>query len=190
MDYMQLLHQWLVDFADDMETIEDLESIEDDPKEAEDRFYRELEFGTAGMRGVLGAGTNRLNKYNVRKVSRALAKYILTTPDGAEKGVAIAYDSRRKSPEFAKEAALVLCAAGVKVYLFESLRPVPVLSFTVRHLKCIGGIVITASHNPAQYNGYKVCHRNPSSASPIACPRPATRNPCPWTSRRRWTGAC
>ena len=156
MDYMQLLHQWLMDFADDMETIEDLESIEDDPKEAEDRFYRELEFGTAGMRGVLGAGTNRLNKYNVRKVSRALAKYILTTPDGAEKGVAIAYDSRRKSPEFAKEAALVLCAAGVKVYLFEALRPVPVLSFTVRHLKCIGGIVITASHNPAQYNGYKV----------------------------------
>ena len=156
MDYMQLLHQWLMDFADDMETIADLESIEDDPKEAEDRFYRELEFGTAGMRGVLGAGTNRLNKYNVRKVSRALAKYILTTPDGAEKGVAIAYDSRRKSPEFAKEAALVLCAAGVKVYLFESLRPVPVLSFTVRHLKCIGGIVITASHNPAQYNGYKV----------------------------------
>ena len=156
MDYMQLLHQWLMDFADDMETIEDLESIENDPKEAEDRFYRELEFGTAGMRGVLGAGTNRLNKYNVRKVSRALAKYILTTPDGAEKGVAIAYDSRRKSPEFAKEAALVLCAAGVKVYLFESLRPVPVLSFTVRHLKCIGGIVITASHNPAQYNGYKV----------------------------------
>ena len=98
MDYMQLLHQWLMDFADDMETIEDLESIEDDPKEAEDRFYRELEFGTAGMRGVLGAGTNRLNKYNVRKVSRALAKYILTTPDGAENGVAIAYDSRRKIP--------------------------------------------------------------------------------------------
>ncbi len=156
MDYMQLLHQWLMDFADDSETIQDLESIEDDPKETEDRFYRELEFGTAGMRGVLGAGTNRLNKYNVRKVSRALAKYINTTPDGAEKGVAIAYDSRRKSTEFAKEAALVLCAAGVKVYLFESLRPVPVLSFTVRHLKCIGGIVITASHNPAQYNGYKV----------------------------------
>jgi hypothetical protein len=156
MDYMQLLHQWLVDFADDMETIEDLESIEDDPKEAEDRFYRELEFGTAGMRGVLGAGTNRLNKYNVRRVTRALAKYILTTPDGAQKGVAIAYDSRRKSAEFAKQAALVLCNSGVKVFLFESLRPVPVLSFTVRHLKCIAGIVITASHNPAQYNGYKV----------------------------------
>jgi len=156
MDYMQLLNQWLKNFADDAETVEDLKSIVDDPREVEDRFYRELEFGTAGMRGVLGAGTNRLNKYNVRKVSRALAKYILTTPDGAEKGVAIAYDSRRKSTEFAKEAALVLCAAGVKVFLFESLRPVPVLSFTVRHLKCIAGIVITASHNPAQYNGYKV----------------------------------
>ena len=156
MDYVKLFQQWLKDFADDMETVQDLMKIENNPKECEDRFYRELEFGTAGMRGVLGAGTNRLNKYNVRRVTRALAKYILTTPDGAEKGVAIAYDSRRKSDEFAKEAALVLCAAGVKVFLFESLRPVPVLSFTVRHLKCIAGIVITASHNPAQYNGYKV----------------------------------
>ena len=156
MDYMKVFQQWLKDFSDDMETVKDLMSIENNPKEAEDRFYRELEFGTAGMRGVLGAGTNRLNKYNVRRVTRALAKYILTTPDGAQKGVAIAYDSRRKSAEFAKEAALVLCASGVKVFLFESLRPVPVLSFTVRHLKCIAGIVITASHNPAQYNGYKV----------------------------------
>ena len=156
MDYMKVFQQWLKDFSDDMETVKDLMSIENNPKEAEDRFYRELEFGTAGMRGVLGAGTNRLNKYNVRRVTRALAKYILTTPDGAEKGVAIAYDSRRKSDEFAKEAALVLCASGVKAFLFESLRPVPVLSFTVRHLKCIAGIVITASHNPAQYNGYKV----------------------------------
>ena len=156
MEPIKLFQQWLKDFADDMETVQDLMKIENDPKEIEDRFYRELEFGTAGMRGVLGAGTNRLNKYNVRRVTRALAKYILTTPDGAQKGVAIAYDSRRKSTEFAKEAALVLCAAGVKVFLFESLRPVPVLSFTVRHLKCIAGIVITASHNPAQYNGYKV----------------------------------
>ena len=156
MDPFKLYQQWLKDFADDLETYQDLMSIQDSPKEYEDRFYRELEFGTAGMRGVLGAGTNRLNKYNVRRVSRALAKYILTTPDGAQKGVAIAYDSRRKSTEFAREAALVLCAAGVKVFLFDSLRPVPVLSFTVRHLKCIAGIVITASHNPAQYNGYKV----------------------------------
>lgn len=153
---MKLYEQWLRDFADDAETVNDLLAIKDDPKEIEDRFYRDLEFGTAGMRGVLGAGTNRLNKYNVRRVSRALAKYILTNEGGAEKGVAIAYDSRRKSTEFAHEAALVLCAAGIKVFLYESLRPVPVLSFTVRHLHCIAGIVITASHNPAQYNGYKV----------------------------------
>ena len=155
MEPMKLYEQWLRDYADDAETVQDLLSIKDDPKEIEDRFYRELEFGTAGMRGVLGAGTNRLNKYNVRRVSRALAKYILTTPDGAQRGVAIAYDSRRKSPEFAKEAALVLCAAGVRVFLYDSLRPVPVLSFTIRHLNCIAGIVITASHNPKQYNGYK-----------------------------------
>ena len=156
MEPMKLYEQWLHDFADDAETVQDLMAIKDDPKEIEDRFYRDLEFGTAGMRGVLGAGTNRLNKYNVRRVSRALAKYILTNEGGAEKGVAIAYDSRRKSTEFAREAALVLCAAGVKVFLYDSLRPVPVLSFTVRHLGCIAGIVITASHNPAQYNGYKV----------------------------------
>ena len=156
MEPMKLYEQWLHDFADDQETVQDLLAIKDDPKEIEDRFFRDLEFGTAGMRGVLGAGTNRLNKYNVRRVSRALAKYILTTPDGAQKGVAIAFDSRRKSTEFAREAALVLCAAGVKVFLYETLRPVPVLSFTVRYLKCIAGIVITASHNPAQYNGYKV----------------------------------
>ena len=156
MEPLKLYEQWLHDFADDAETVQDLLAIKDDPKEIEDRFYRDLEFGTAGMRGVLGAGTNRLNKYNVRRVSRALAKYILTNEGGAEKGVAIAYDSRRKSTEFAREAALVLCAAGVKVFLYDSLRPVPVLSFTVRYLKCIAGIVITASHNPAQYNGYKV----------------------------------
>ncbi len=156
MDAMALYQKWLTDFAADAETVADLTAIRDDPAEIEDRFYRELEFGTAGMRGVLGAGTNRLNVYNVRRVTRALAKYILTVPGGAKKGVAIAYDSRNKSDVFAKEAALVLCAAGVKAFLFESLRPVPVLSFTVRYLKCIAGIVITASHNPKQYNGYKV----------------------------------
>ena len=156
MDAMALYQKWLTDFASDAETVADLTAIKDNPAEIEDRFYRELEFGTAGMRGVLGAGTNRLNIYNVRRVTRALAKYILSTPDGAEKGVAIAYDSRNKSDVFAKEAALTLCAAGVKAFLFESLRPVPVLSFTVRYLKCIAGIVITASHNPKQYNGYKV----------------------------------
>ena len=155
MEAMKVYQQWLADFADDPQTVADLKAIENDPAEIEDRFYRELEFGTAGMRGVLGAGTNRLNIYNVRRVTRALAKYILTTPDGKDKGVAIAYDSRNMSDVFAKQAALVLCAAGVKVFLFESLRPVPVLSFTIRHLKCIAGIVITASHNPKQYNGYK-----------------------------------
>ena len=156
MNAAELYQKWLTDFADDAETVADLTAIKDNPAEIEDRFYRELEFGTGGMRGVLGAGTNRLNIYNVRRVTRALAKYILTTPDGAQKGVAIAFDSRRKSDVFAKQAALVLCAAGIKVFLYESLRPVPVLSFTVRHLKCIAGIEITASHNPKEYNGYKV----------------------------------
>ncbi len=155
MEPMKLYEQWLKDYADDPETVADLMAIKDDPKEIEDRFYRDLEFGTAGMRGVLGAGTNRLNKYNVRRATRALAKYILTTPDGAQRGVAIAYDSRHKSAEFARETALVLANSGVKAFLYESLRPVPVLSFTVRHLNCIGGVVITASHNPKQYNGYK-----------------------------------
>ena len=155
MEAMELYRQWLTDFANDPDTVADLKAIENDPKEIEDRFYRELEFGTAGMRGVLGAGTNRLNIYNVRRVTRAMAKYILTTPDGAQRGVAIGYDSRNMSDVFAKQAALVLAASGVKAFLFESLRPVPVLSFTIRHLNCIAGIVITASHNPKQYNGYK-----------------------------------
>ena len=112
MEAMQIYRQWLADFANDPETVADLKAIENDPAEIEDRFYRELEFGTAGMRGVLGAGTNRLNIYNVRRVSRAMAKYILTTEDGKDRGVAIAYDSRNKSDVFAKEAALVLANAG------------------------------------------------------------------------------
>ena len=148
--------QWLKDFADDRETVDELRSIQNDEKEIEDRFYTDLSFGTAGLRGVLGAGSNRMNCYVVRRATQALAKYILSTPGQAERGVVIAYDSRRFSDRFAKQAALVLCKMGVKVYLFESLRPVPMLSFAVRHLKAIAGIVITASHNPAQYNGYKV----------------------------------
>ena len=148
--------QWLKDFADDRETVDELLSIQNDEKEIEDRFYTDLSFGTAGLRGVLGAGSNRMNCYVVRRATQALAKYILSTPGQAERGVVIAYDSRRFSDRFAKQAALVLCKMGVKVYLFESLRPVPMLSFAVRHLKAIAGIVITASHNPAQYNGYKV----------------------------------
>ena len=148
--------QWLKDFSDDRETVDELLSIQNDEKEIEDRFYTDLSFGTAGLRGVLGAGSNRMNCYVVRRATQALAKYILSTPGQAERGVVIAYDSRRFSDRFARQAALVLCKMGVKVYLFESLRPVPMLSFAVRHLKAIAGIVITASHNPAQYNGYKV----------------------------------
>ena len=155
MNAMETYRQWLDLFADDEATVSELKSIENNPAEIEDRFYRELEFGTAGMRGVIGMGTNRINVHNVRRVTRALAKYILTTENGAEKGVAIAYDSRNYSDVFAKQAALVLCAAGIRTYLFDSLRPVPVLSFTIRHLGCISGIVITASHNPKEYNGYK-----------------------------------
>lgn len=156
MTYQERYQAWLRDFAADEATVQELRSISDNPAEIEDRFYTELSFGTAGMRGVLGAGTNRMNVYNVRKATRGLADYINRQPGASECGVAIAYDSRRMSPEFAKEAALVLCAQGVKAYLFDSLRPVPVLSFAVRELKAIAGIVITASHNPPQYNGYKV----------------------------------
>lgn len=147
--------RWLTEFADDQATADELKAIAGDEKEIEDRFYTSLSFGTAGMRGVLGAGLNRMNQYNVRRVTRALAKYICQSEEHMRRGVVIAYDSRHCSDAFAKQAALVLCKAGVRVFLFESLRPVPVLSFSVRHLKAIAGIVITASHNPPQYNGYK-----------------------------------
>ena len=156
MGYRETYEAWLRDFRDDPETIRELQDIAGDEREIEDRFYTELSFGTAGLRGVLGAGTNRMNAYNVRRATCALAKYILKEPGQAERGVVIAYDSRRYSDVFAKQAALTLAARGVKAYLFESLRPVPELSFSVRHLKAIAGIVITASHNPRQYNGYKV----------------------------------
>ena len=157
MDVMTAYEQWLKDFAADADTIADLKAIADDPKEIEDRFYTELSFGTAGMRGVLGAGTNRMNLYNVRRATKGFADYINSQdPEYAKRGVVIAYDSRRMSPEFAKAAALVLCNEGINVCLFDELRPVPVLSYAVRHLHAIAGIVITASHNPPQYNGYKV----------------------------------
>ena len=140
----------------DEESRAELKALTDE-KEIEDRFYREMEFGTAGMRGVLAAGLNRMNVYTVRRATKGLADYIISCGEEAVKrGVAIAYDSRRNSALFAKETACVLCAAGVKVYLYESLRPVPQLSFALRYLHCISGVVITASHNPAQYNGYKV----------------------------------
>ena len=154
MDFMAEYRRWL-EFAGEDERAE-LNAIASDPKEIEDRFYAGLSFGTAGMRGVLGAGLNRMNAWNVRRATRALAKVILSAPGQAERGVAIAYDSRRFSPEFARETALVLAAAGVKAMLFDSLRPVPVLSFAVRRLRAVAGVVITASHNPPAYNGYKV----------------------------------
>ncbi len=160
--------QWLTDFANDEETVQDLLSIKDQEKELEDRFYTELSFGTAGMRGVLGAGTNRMNKYNVRRATRGLARYLLQNPEEAKRGVVIAYDSRRKSAEFAKDTALVLCAEGVPAYLFDALRPVPILSYAVRHLHAIGGVVITASHNPPEYNGYKVYGEDGAQVGPEA----------------------
>ncbi len=154
MGYMEEFNFWLSDAYFDEDTKKELEAIKGDEKEIEDRFYKELEFGTGGLRGVIGAGTNRMNIYTVRKATQGLANYIVKQ-GGKEKGVAIAYDSRRKSPEFADEAALCLAANGIKAYVFDALRPTPELSFALRKLGCISGIVITASHNPPEYNGYK-----------------------------------
>lgn len=165
MDYREAYESWLKDDYFDEEIKRELREIAADEKEIEDRFYRELEFGTGGLRGVIGAGTNRMNIYTVRKATQGLANYIIRAK-GQEKGVAIAYDSRRMSPEFAKEAALCLNSNGVKTYIFESLRPTPELSFAVRELNCIAGIVITASHNPAEYNGYKVYWEDGAQITP------------------------
>ncbi|MBR2663860.1 MAG: phospho-sugar mutase, partial [Clostridia bacterium] len=158
--------QWLKDFAGDAETVAELESIRNDEKEVEDRFYTELSFGTAGMRGVLGAGMNRMNKYNVRRATKGLAGYLNENPENAKRGVVIGYDSRNYSAEFAKDTALTLCAEGVPAFLFDALRPVPLLSYAVRHLNAAAGIVITASHNPPQYNGYKVYGEDGAQVGP------------------------
>lgn len=155
MGYLEAYKKWCTDEYFDQETKAELQAIAEDEKEIEDRFYRQLEFGTGGLRGVIGAGTNRMNIYTVRQATQGLANYIISQK-GQDKGVAIAYDSRRMSPEFAKEAALCLNANGIRSYVFESLRPTPELSFAVRELGCISGIVLTASHNPREYNGYKV----------------------------------
>ncbi|MGM0549159.1 MAG: phospho-sugar mutase [Bacillota bacterium] len=157
MSYMSRYRDWLVsDYFDD-QTKKELEAIKDDEQEIEERFYKNLDFGTGGMRGKMGAGTNRINKYIVRKATQGLANYIINYSDhGREQGVVIAYDSRHNSPQFALEAALVLAANGIKTYLFEGMRATPELSFAVRDLKAVGGIVITASHNPPEYNGYKL----------------------------------
>lgn len=155
MNYKEQYDFWLNDSYFDAATKAELLAIKDDEKEIEDRFYKELEFGTGGLRGVIGAGTNRMNIYTVRKATQGLANYILKQ-GGAKKGVAIAYDSRNMSPEFADEAACTLAANGIKAYVFDELRPTPELSFALRTLGCISGIVVTASHNPPEYNGYKV----------------------------------
>lgn len=155
MSYKETFEFWLENPYFDEETKKELAAIRNNEEEVQDRFYKELDFGTGGLRGVIGAGTNRMNFYTVRKATQGLANYIVKQ-GGQDKGVAIAYDSRRFSPEFAKEAALCLAANGIKAYLFDSLRPTPELSFAVRKLGCISGIVVTASHNPPEYNGYKV----------------------------------
>ena len=165
MDYKAMYQQWLDNPYFDEETKAELKAIEGNEKEIEDRFYMDLEFGTAGLRGVIGAGTNRMNVYTVRKATQGLANYILSVK-GEAKGVAIAYDSRRMSPEFADEAALCLAANGIKAYVFESLRPTPELSYAVRKLGCIAGINITASHNPPDYNGYKVYWEDGAQITP------------------------
>ena len=155
MDYMSKFQFWLDNEYFDEETKQELLAIRNDEKEIEDRFYKDLEFGTGGLRGIIGAGTNRMNVYTVRKATQGLANYILKE-GGDKRSVAIAYDSRRMSPEFADTAALCMAANGIKAYVFETLRPTPELSFAVRKLGCISGIVVTASHNPPEYNGYKV----------------------------------
>lgn len=165
MNYKQMYESWLENSYFDEATKAELLAIKGDEKEIEDRFYQELEFGTAGLRGVIGAGTNRMNVYTVRKATQGLANYILKV-DGAAKGVAIAYDSRHMSPEFADESALCLAANGIKAYVFDSLRPTPELSYAVRKLGCIAGINITASHNPPEYNGYKVYWEDGAQITP------------------------
>ena len=154
-DYMKIYQEWLSNPYFDEATKEELRAIEGNENEIKERFYMDLEFGTAGLRGIIGAGINRMNIYVVRRATQGLANYIIKQ-GAANKGVAIAYDSRHMSPEFAMEAAMTLAANGIKAYKFESLRPTPELSFAVRELGCVAGINITASHNPPEYNGYKV----------------------------------
>ena len=165
MGYKEQYEQWLTSSDIDEVTKQELRDIAGDEKEIEERFYTELEFGTAGLRGIIGAGTNRMNEYTVRKATQGLANYIQKI-GGQERGVAIAYDSRHMSPEFADVAALCLAANGIKAYVFESLRPTPELSYAVRYLHAIAGINITASHNPPEYNGYKVYWEDGAQITP------------------------
>ncbi|SER46662.1 phospho-sugar mutase [Lachnobacterium bovis] len=165
MDFSKEYQKWLTDSYFDEDTKAELRAIEGDNAEIEDRFYRTLEFGTAGLRGVIGAGTNRMNIYTVRQATQGLANYILSQ-NAQDKGVVIAHDCRIMSPEFTQEAALCLAANGIKTYVFPSLRPTPELSFAVRKLGCTAGIVITASHNPREYNGYKVYWEDGAQITP------------------------
>ena len=165
MDYKEVYEQWLSNPYFDDATKEELRKISEDDNEIQERFYMDLEFGTAGLRGIIGAGTNRMNIYVVRRATQGLANYIAKV-DKKSQGVAIAYDSRHMSPDFAQEAALCLAANGIKAYIFESLRPTPELSFAVRHLGCAAGINVTASHNPPEYNGYKVYWEDGAQITP------------------------
>ena len=164
-DYMKIYQEWLSNPYFDEATKEELRAIEGNENEIKERFYMDLEFGTAGLRGIIGAGINRMNIYVVRRATQGLANYIIKQ-GAANKGVAIAYDSRHMSPEFAMEAAMTLAANGIKAYKFESLRPTPELSFAVRELGCVAGINITASHNPPEYNGYKVYWEDGAQITP------------------------
>ena len=165
MDYKEVYEQWIANPYFDEATKEELKSIAEDENEIKERFYMDLEFGTAGLRGIIGAGTNRMNIYVVRRATQGLANYIAKV-DKKSQRVAIASDSRHMSPEFAQEAALCLAANGIKAYIFETLRPTPELSFAVRHLGCVAGINVTASHNPPEYNGYKVYWEDGAQITP------------------------
>ena len=165
MGYREVYDMWCTDEYFDESVRAELAAISGDEKEIEERFYRRLAFGTGGLRGIIGAGTNRMNIYTVRQATQGLANYIISQ-GGQKRGTAIACDSRRMSLEFAREAAVCLNANGIKTYLFESLRPTPELSFAVRELGCISGIVITASHNPGEYNGYKVYWEDGAQITP------------------------
>lgn len=167
MNYQERYKEWLESEVFDEETKSELRAIAHDDKEIEDRFYKDLKFGTGGLRGVIGAGTNRMNIYTVTKATQGLANYIKSLGDEAiSKGVALAYDSRNMSPEFAEATALCLNANGIKTYIFDSLRPTPELSYAVRKLNCVAGVVITASHNPPEYNGYKVYWEDGAQITP------------------------
>ena len=165
MEYKEVYAEWLENPYFDEETKAELKAIEADENEIKERFYMDLEFGTAGLRGIIGAGINRMNIYVVRRATQGLANYIAKVGKQSQ-GVAIAYDSRHMSPEFAQEAALCLAANGIKAFIFESLRPTPELSFAVRKLGCVAGINITASHNPPEYNGYKVYWEDGAQITP------------------------